>query len=111
MFGITQKNLILNLFDPEYIFADFACQDKYERIPFVAFEVAYSEKEKALRGSLASLQILGASVSVIILAGLSKEYKKYLKDLIRKFALNRVIIWEDIDVSKWHSRIVRGIRK
>lgn len=97
--------------DPESIFADFARQDEYDKIPFVAFEVAYSEKEKALRGSLASLQILGASVSVIVLAGPSKEYREYVEDLIRKFALNRVIIWEDVKISEWHSRIVSGTVK
>jgi len=93
--------------DPQSIFADFAYQDKHDKVPFVAFEVAYSEKEKALRGSLASLQILGASVSVIVLAGKSKEYKEYLNELMKKFALNRVVVWDDNKVYEWYSRIVK----
>jgi len=90
------------------IFAYFARQDKYDKIPLVAFEVAYSEKEKNLRGSLASLQILGASVSIIVLAGKSMDYESYLKELIKKFALNRVIILDEKKVREWHTKIVNG---
>lgn len=87
------------------IFHKLAEQDGYDKIPVVAFEVAFNEKEKALRGSLSSLQILNASVSVIILAGKSREYRKYLEDLIRKFAINRIQIWTEDDVITWYQRI------
>lgn len=97
---------------PDEVSADFmsglAKDDGYHTIPVVAFEVANSESEKALRGSVSSLQILGASASVIVLMGKSEKLRKYLNGLLSKFALGRVQIWTTDDVSKWHDKIIGG---
>ena len=55
--------------------------DRYKYLPMVAFEVAYSETEKSLRGSLVTLQLTNAAASVIVLIGHSVKYKSYLKKL------------------------------
>lgn len=87
---------------------ELAKNDGYGTIPVVAFEVAYSEAEKNLRGSVSSLQILNASASVIVLIGSSEKHSQYLEKLLSKFALGRLHIWTVADVKKWHDRVMTG---
>ena len=49
--------------------------DRYQYLPMVAFEIAFSEVEKQLRGSLVTLQLTNAAASVIVLLGTSVKYK------------------------------------
>jgi hypothetical protein len=88
------------------IFKKLAEQDGYSRIPIVAFEVAYSEAEKNLRGSLTSLQLLNAAVSVMVLIGPSAAHKGYVERLLNKFALGRTRLWTQEDVFQWHKKII-----
>lgn len=88
-------------------FGEMAKNDGYYEIPVVAFEVANSEQEKTLRGSVSSLQILNASASVIVLIGKSEQHRQYLEKLLSKFALGRVHIWTADDVTKWHKHIMK----
>lgn len=87
---------------------EMAKDDEFDTIPVIAFEVANSEQEKTLRGSVYSLHLLNASASVIVLIGRSLEKHSYLKDLLSKFALGRIHIWTEEDVLKWYGRIVGG---
>lgn len=76
--------------------------DKTKYLPVVAFEVADSEKEKGLRGSLMSLQLANASASVIVLTGSANNasHRSYLKKLIGRYAHMRVRIWTEKDIDR-----------
>lgn len=60
--------------------------DRYKYLPFVAFEVAHSEAEKNLRGSLVTLQLTNAAASIIVLLGSSVKFKSYLKKLVGRYS-------------------------
>ena len=77
--------------------------DRYRYIPLVAFEVAYSEREKQLRGSLVTLQLTNAAASVIVLLGSSVEYKSYLRRLTGRYSHVRYRIWTERDVAELES--------
>lgn len=79
--------------------------DKSKYIPFIAFEVAYSEKEKALRGSLVSLQLTNASVSIIVLLGKSLELKPKLRKLVGRYSSTRFRIWTLKDVDGFYNQV------
>ena len=63
--------------------------DKYKYLPFIAFEVPYSEKPKALRGTLVTLQLTNASASVVVLIGESAKYKSYMNKLVGRYSSTR----------------------
>jgi hypothetical protein len=75
-------------------------------IPLVAFEVASTEGQKALRGSLMSLQITNAGASVIVLVGKSAKYKSFLKKLTMRFSNMRIRIWSKKDVDDMYEKFV-----
>lgn len=76
-------------------------------LPFIAFEVADSEKEKGLRGSLMSLQLTNASAGVIVLVGTAAKYKSYLNKLVGRYSSARIRIWMEKDVNKLYNEIVK----
>lgn len=80
--------------------------DKASLLPFIAFEVACSEKEKALRGSLVSLQLTNASASIIVLGGTSVALKPKLKKMVGRFSASRFRIWTVKDVDILHARVM-----
>ena len=79
--------------------------DRYRYLPFIAFEVSFSEREKALRGSLVTLQLTDASASIIVLLGKSLEYMSYLKKLIGRYSFTRFRIWTEKDVNELYEKI------
>jgi hypothetical protein len=79
--------------------------DKSNYLPVVAFEVADSEKEKGLRGSLMSLQLANASASVIVLVGTAAKYKSYLNKLVGRYSSIRIRIWTESDVNKLYASV------
>jgi hypothetical protein len=74
--------------------------EKAEYLPFIAFEVANSEKEKELRGSLVALQLTNASASIVVLLGKSdsEEMKSYAKKLLGRYSYGRFRLWTQKDV-------------
>jgi len=74
-------------------------------LPVVAFEVACSEKEKNLRGSLMSLQLINASAGIIVLAGEAKERKSYVQKLIARYSYGRLRVWSKKDVDGLYQEI------
>jgi len=69
---------------------------EYRYLPLVAFEVPNSEHEKALRGSLMSLQLANASASVIVLIGKSAgKHELYTHKLTGRFSSMRLRIWTE----------------
>ena len=81
--------------------------DKYKYLPFIAFEVPYSEKEKALRGSLVTLQLTNASASIIVLLGESFKFKSYMKKLVGRYSSTRFRIWTEKDVEALYSKVLK----
>ncbi|MCX5711722.1 MAG: hypothetical protein NTY47_01450 [Candidatus Omnitrophica bacterium] len=79
--------------------------DGYKYIPFIAFEVAFSEKEKNLRGSLVSLQLANAAASIIVLLGTSAELKPKLKKLFGRYSSTRFRIWSEKDVDGLYKKV------
>ena len=75
-------------------------------IPLVAFEVASTEGQKALRGSLVSLQLTNAGASVIVLVGKSTKHKSFLKKLVGRFSYMRIRIWTKKDVDDMFEKFV-----
>jgi hypothetical protein len=80
-------------------------KDMPEKIPLIVFEVLYSEKEKNMRGSLASFLLRDAYRGVFVILKPERESEKksekrimYLKKIISKLSSNRFIIWEASDV-------------
>ena len=80
--------------------------DKYKYLPFIAFEVPYSEREKALRGTLVTLQLTNASASIIVLIGESVKYKSYMKKLVGRYSSSRFRIWIEKDIDKLHNEVM-----
>ena len=86
--------------------------DRYRYLPFIAFEVCFSEKEKSLRGSLVTLQLTNASASIIVLLGNSIEHDSYLKKLAGRYSYMRLRIWKEKDVNELYNNIrQKGIKK
>ena len=81
--------------------------EKAKYLPIIAFEVAFSEKEKNLRGSLVTLQLTNASANIIVLLGSSEEYKSYLKKLLGRYSYGRFRIWTSKDVQELHARVIK----
>lgn len=81
--------------------------DKGNYLPVVAFEVADSEREKGLRGSLMSLQLTNASASVIVLVGTAAKYKSYLNKLTRRYSSMRLRIWTEKGVEALYSGVFK----
>lgn len=75
-------------------------------IPVVAFEVASTEGQKALRGSLVSLQLANAAASVIVLVGRSVRFGSFLKKLTLRYSHMRVRIWGKKDVDAMYEKFV-----
>ena len=80
--------------------------DRALRLPFIAFEVACSEKEKALRGSLVSLQLANASASIIVLGGSSVALKSKLRKMVGRYSASRFRIWTVKDVNELHTKVL-----
>ena len=80
--------------------------DKYKYLPFIAFEVAYSEGEKNLRGSLMTLQLTNASASIIVLIGKSAKHKSFMKKLVGRYSYSRFRIWSEKDVNELYDKVV-----
>ncbi len=81
--------------------------DKYKYLPFIAFEVIYSEKEKALRGSLVTLQLTNASASILVLMGESAKLKSYLRKLVGRYSFVRYRIWSEKDVEDLYQKVIK----
>jgi hypothetical protein len=77
--------------------------DRYKYLPVIAFEVASSEREKNLRGTLVTLQLTNAAASIVILLGESVEYKQYLRKLVGRYSNIRYRIWTERDVDQLKS--------
>lgn len=86
-------------------------KNRHERgryLPVVAFEVCNSENEKALRGSLMTLQLANASASVIVLIGKSAEkYMQFANKLAGRYSFSRLRIWPIDYINKLHDKINR----
>lgn len=80
--------------------------DKSSYLPVVAFEVADSEKEKGLRGSVMSLQLANASASVVVLVGSANtpENKSYLNKLVGRYSSTRFRVWTEANVNKLYGK-------
>lgn len=72
-----------------------------DMIPLFVFEVLYSEKEKNMRGSLASFLIRGAYLGVFVVLKPEdqsvEEYGdriKYIRDMIDNLGFGRFAVWE-----------------
>ena len=87
----------------ERAFLKIAKGDRYRYLPVIAFEVAASEQEKNLRGSLVTLQLTNAAASVIVLLGSSVKYKSYLRKLAGRYSYVRYRIWTERDVNELKS--------
>jgi hypothetical protein len=74
-------------------------------MPVVAFEVACSEKEKALRGSVMSLQLANASAGILVLAGEAQERKAYVRKLLARYSFGRLRLWTKRDVDRLYDSI------
>jgi len=88
--------------------------DKYRYLPFIAFEVAFSENEKNLRGSMLSLQLANAAASVIVLLGNPdrlKNLKPKLKKLFGRYSYIRYRIWTKRDVDTLYSKVIKKYPK
>lgn len=75
-------------------------------LPMVAFEVPYSEKQKALRGTLVTLQMTNAAAGVIVLIGDSAQYKSYMNKLIGRYSYSRLRLWSAKDVDDMYKKVV-----
>jgi len=92
--------------EAESILKKLAAGDEYDFLPVVAFEVADSEQEKGLRGSLMSLQLIQAAVGVIVLVGKSRgKYADYIKELALCYSYMRVQIWTDETVNRLYEEV------
>lgn len=78
--------------------------DKYKYLPFIAFEVANTEREKALRGTLVTLQLTNATAGIIVLIGKSLKYKGFLKRLVGRYSYGRLRIWTEKDVIELYDK-------
>jgi len=81
--------------------------EKAEFLPFIAFEVAFSEKEKELRGSLVTLQLTNASANIIVLLAKSLNQKSYLKKLLGRYSYGRFRLWTKKDVDDLYKQVMR----
>lgn len=81
--------------------------DKYRYLPFIAFEVANTEREKALRGTLVTLQLTNASASVVVLIGKSEKYKSFMRKLAGRYSSTRFRIWTEKDVNELHNKVFK----
>lgn len=80
-----------------------------KRLPFIAFEVANSEDEKGLRGSLMTLQLTSASVSVIVLIGRTAEkHTQFFNKLAGRYSYMRTRIWTKEYVDDLYKRLVEN---
>ena len=82
--------------------------DKYDYLPFIAFEVANTEREKALRGTLVTLQLTNAAAGIIVLIGKSIKYKSFLKKLVGRYSYGRLRIWTEKDVNELYEKAIKG---
>jgi len=85
--------------------------DGYKYIPFIAFEVAFSEDEKGLRGSMMSLQLTNAAASVIVLLGKSRELKPKLKKMFGRYSYMRYRIWTGEYVKALYDKVMKKYPK
>jgi len=81
--------------------------DRYKHLPFIAFEVANSEKEKALRGTLVTLQLTNASASIVVLIGQSAKHKSYMRKLIGRYSSGRFRLWEEKEVNELYDKVIK----
>jgi len=78
-------------------------------MPVVAFEVPFSEKQKALRGTIATLQVTNAAASIVVLLGASAKYKSYLNKLIGRYSATRFRVWTKKDVNQLYNKTVNKV--
>lgn len=83
--------------------------EKCRYLPLVAFEVPFSEHEKALRGSLMTLQLTNASAGIIVLIGKSAKYKPFMKKLLGRYSFMRFRMWSEKDVNELYDRVFHAI--
>jgi hypothetical protein len=77
-------------------------------LPIIAFEVPNSENEKALRGSLMTLQLANASASVIVLIGKAAEkHEQFTNKLGGRYSSMRLRIWPENYVDDLYKRILK----
>jgi hypothetical protein len=80
---------------------------RYKYLPLVAFEVAQSEKEKQLRGSLVTLQLTNAAASVIVLPATSADLRPYLRKLIGRYSYSRLRIWNEKNINALYDSVFK----
>jgi len=86
-----------------------------DNVPLITFEVLYTEREKAIRGSLKSLEIYDSPIGILVLIreGLEKmrknnetseqtvrRFKDYAKRLIDAQGLKRYYLWDETNVDR-----------
>jgi len=89
--------------------------EEVDNVPLVTFEVLYTEREKAIRGSLKSFEIYDSPIGILVLIreGLEKlrkknetpeqtvrRFKDYAKRLIDAQGLKRYYVWDETDVDR-----------
>lgn len=74
-------------------------------LPVVSFEVAASEKEKALRGSVMSLQLIGSAAGILVLVGEAVKHKSFVRKLIARYSYGRLRVWSKQDVDRLYDGI------
>jgi hypothetical protein len=89
------------------VFGKIARGERARFLPFVAFELAFSEKEKELRGSLVTLQLTNASANIIVLLGKSVGHKAYLKKLFGRYSFGRFRLWLEKDVNDMYDQVLK----
>jgi len=89
------------------VFGKIARGEKATYLPFITFEVAFSEKEKNLRGSLVTLQLTNAAANIIVLLGESVGLKVYLKKLIGRYSFGRFRIWTETNVEEMYMQVMK----
>jgi hypothetical protein len=67
--------------------------------------VLFSEEEKAIRGSILSLQLINASASVLVLIGKSVQLKSKVNKLIKRYSYLRYRIWTEKDIEQLYKEI------
>jgi len=75
-------------------------------LPIIAFEVPNSEQQKALRGSLVTLQVTNAAASIIVLIGESANLKSYVDRLSGRYSSTRFRIWTEKNVIEMYKKVV-----
>jgi hypothetical protein len=85
----------------------------FGKVPLIVFEVLYSEREKAIRGSISSLLLYGSPIGILVMITEGyrnirksktaeenvKYFKTYVRNLIKALGLKkRIYIWDESNI-------------